>query len=269
MWGSPYLAAQAAYLEHLGTAPGAEARAIEGLYAVRTRVRSNAENGVLSGADAQVTPALAERLAGWFAEWDVPASWLAAEGPARREAAVTLEVAGYRPERAAWEMRADVAALDLDAAIPDARVRIERIASVRALAAWLDVAGACLWFESSEGRSALHDLYAGLGFASSAPLRHYVAVRGDTAVGMASAFFAGTTVVLASLAVLPTARREGIGRTLARARLREARGCGCAVAVLAPSPDGAELYESLGFESHQTPPDRWFYAPFRRVEAES
>ena len=82
---------------------------------------------------------------------------------------------------------------------------------------------------------------------------------------MASAFYAGGgTVMLTALAVLPDSRRQGIGRALALARLQEARKRQCELAVLAPSPDGAKLYETLGFETHPQPPDRWFYLPASR-----
>ena len=66
---------------------------------------------------------------------------------------------------------------------------------------------------------------------------------------MASAFSAGDAIVLAAVAVLPAARRRGVGRALALARLREAREHGCELALLSPTPDGSELYETLAFES--------------------
>jgi GNAT superfamily N-acetyltransferase len=231
-WGSPYLAAQAAWLQHLGSAPGAEVSGGEGLYAVRTRVTSNSENGVLADATAPVTCAQAERLAAWFAEWRVPSSWLCAERGDHGAVAAKLEAAGYRPERSAWEMRASVGALAALPAVALPGVRLAPVSSERTLGAWLDVAGAGGWFES------------------------------EAAVGMASAFFTEKTVVLTSVSVLPSERRRGIGRALALERLREARERGCELAVLGSSPDGAALYETLGFESHPQPPDRWFYAPF-------
>ena len=259
-WGSPYLGAHAAYLRLLGSAPGVEARESDGVYAVRTRVQSNSENVVLSGADAQVTPALAAELAGWFAEWELPASWICAEGPRREQAVAALESAGYKAERAGWEMRARISSLDLGST-GGAGVRIERVSTPRGLEDWLDVAGACGWFEGDPGRVAMRDHYAGLGLGEQAALRHYVARRAGVPVGMASAFFGGEAIVLAAVGVLPDLRRQGIGRALALLRLREARDRGCRLALLAPSPDGDALYETLGFESHRQPPDRWFHAP--------
>ena len=122
------------------------------------------------------------------------------------------------------------------------------------------MASACEWIETTSGRAALHELHDALAHGAGAAFCLYVAWQGSDAVGMASAFY-GTDVLLTAVAVVPDARRRGIGRTLAIERLAEARRRGCELAVLAATPDGGELYETLGFTSHRTPPSRWFYAP--------
>ena len=110
-------------------------------------------------------------------------------------------------------------------------------------------------------RTAWRSLQVGLALDRSAPSRLYVAVRDGRPVGLASAFFGEEIALLTTVAVLERERRRGVGRSLALARLREARERGCTRAVLDPSPDGAKLYETLGFETHRQPPDRWFYLP--------
>jgi predicted N-acetyltransferase YhbS len=112
---------------------------------------------------------------------------------------------------------------------------------------------------------ALKELRLGLAAAEPARMVHFVAWKGSSPVGMASAFFAGETVLLASLAVPPSERRQGVGSALTLARLKEAAARGCDLAVLAPTPDGAELYEALGFEHHPLPRDHWFYLPVAGV----
>jgi GNAT superfamily N-acetyltransferase len=247
------LDAHAAYLRHLGTAAAAEVLGDgDGVYAVRTAVASNGENGVLSSGP--VAADTVWRVCAWFAEGRVPASWLTEDD---RSTAV-LEAAGCTAERSAVEMRAAVRDVPAGGA---AGVAVEPVASERGLEAWLDVAGACGWFENEQERRALNDLYGGIGLPASSPFRLWLARHGDVPVGMAAAFHAGVTVLLSAVAVLPAARRRGIGRALALARLRDARDGGCETAVLAPSPDGAALYRSLGFETHPQPPDRWFYLP--------
>ena len=135
------------------------------------------------------------------------------------------------------------------------------VASERDLDAWLDVAGACGWHENAADRLAWRTLFLDLGLAPSAPIRLYVALRDNRAVGMASAFYAGTLALLTTVAVPVDERRRGIGRALASMRMSEACERGCNTAVLAPTPDGARLYEALGFETHRQPPDRWLYLP--------
>jgi hypothetical protein len=63
-------------------------------------------------------------------------------------------------------------------------------------------------------------------------------------------------------AVLPEARRRRIGRALALTRLQFGGENQCTRAILAPSPDGAELWRSLGFVESRQPRNRWFYLPF-------
>jgi len=260
-WASPYLAAQAAYLRHLGTAPVAEVVERGGVYAVRTGIASNTENGVVSACDVPVAEVVARETLAWMNERALPASWLCAEGEGLAETARVLEAAGCEPESAAWEACGVIDELALDRlAAPDA-IRVTAVASERELDAWLDVAGGCGWFDTQAGRVSWKNLHLSLGGAPSAPSRLYVAFRGDMPVAMASAFLAGEIVLLTAVGVLVHERRRGVGRLLALTRLRDARESGCTIAVLAPSPDGAKLYNALGFETHQQPGDRWFYLP--------
>jgi GNAT superfamily N-acetyltransferase len=260
VWASPYLAAQAAYLRHLAGAPASEVFEQRGVWAVRTGVSSNTENGVLSDDGANVAGDVVRKLTEWFAEWGVPASWICAEGAERLRTAAVLESAGWEPERNAREMRAAVPALVHADPAPEG-VRLERVTSVPRLDEWLDVAAACGWFETDAEREAMRVLQLDAGLAPTGPLRLYLARQEGSPVGMAAALYSGTTALLIANAVLASSRRSGIGSALARTRLREARAEGCELAVLAPSPDGAKLYESLGFETYSQPSGRWFYAP--------
>jgi GNAT superfamily N-acetyltransferase len=253
------LAAQGAYLRHLALAPSARAVEADGVYAVRTGIASNTENGVVSGGATPLAPEAVRELISWFDEARVPASWLLAEGEARAANAEVLERAGCRPERGAVEMSGVIEELEL-AQMP-AHVRSAPVEDTRGLDAWLEVAGACGWFETPAERSSWQDVLADLRDAEPAALRLYVARRDDAPVGMAAAFFTPDAVLLSAVGVLAHERRRGIGRSLATTRLEEAKERGCSLAVLAPSPDGKKLYESLGFETRPQPDDRWFYLP--------
>jgi GNAT superfamily N-acetyltransferase len=258
-WASPYLAAQAAYLRHVGTAPVAEVLEREGVYAVRTGVASNSENGVVSAGNAPVGADVAHDVIGWLNERKLPASWLCAEGQACAETTRNLEDAGCQLDRGSWEMRVGLNQLDLDAWQVPVDARIAPVASERDVEVWLDIAGECGWFETEAERRAWEELHLGLALRRSAPSRLYVAFCRERAVGMASAFYGKEIVLLTAVGVLAGERRKGIARSLVLTRLREARDRGCKVAVLAPSPDGAKLYQALRFETHPLPADRWFY----------
>src|SRR5262245_24141380 len=106
-WASPGLAAQAAYFRHLGSAPGADVVEHDGVYAVRTRISSNTENGVVGVRT--VSEELVEALVAWLG--DMPASWLCSEGAEGN--AHALVKAGCRPDNDAWEMRGPVGAVEV------------------------------------------------------------------------------------------------------------------------------------------------------------
>jgi GNAT superfamily N-acetyltransferase len=260
-WASPYLASQGAYLRHIGTAPIAEVDERDGVYAVRTGIASNTENGVVSAGDVPVTEAVVRKTLAWMNERMLAASWLCAEGRGREATARVLIAAGCEPERAAWETVGVIDRIDFDQCSLPAGVRVMHVSSSRELDAWLDVAGGCGWFETEPERARWKELHLGLGSAPSAPNLLYVAFRHDIPVGMASVFLAGETALLTAVGVLDHERRKGVGRALALTRLRSARERGCSMAVLAASPEGARLYKTLGFETHAQPEDRWFYLP--------
>jgi GNAT superfamily N-acetyltransferase len=261
-WGELAIAAQRRRFEHLATAPVAETRGGPGVLAVATGVSSNTENGVVC---SELDPATADgtiaELVGWFRARRLPASWLCEEDVEPRDLRERLVAHGCRPERTGVDMGARLVAAGDERIGRPAGVAIARVGNTRRLDEWLEVAAACELCVDDADRSARRRLYLSLGLERDRPLRHYVASRGRTPVGLASLFLAGETAVLEQVAVVPEARRRGIGRALARMRLVIARRAGCRHAVLAPSPEGAALYRSLGFTTSPTPPDRWFYLP--------
>jgi GNAT superfamily N-acetyltransferase len=227
--------AEAAYLRYLGDR--FETLELDGVYAVKSGLSSNTENGAVSAG-----PVGAE-TAGAVLDWlgGVPASWIAFD-PSAGE---VLVAAGCTPEADAWQMEAPLDALDLSATPHE-------VESGTVLERWLDVHTQCDWFDDVDAARRVYGALQGDRF------RLYVCDG-----GAASAFFMETTVLLTSVAVVPDARRRGIGRALAVARLREARERGCTTALLAPSPDGAKLYASLGFALGRQPAGHWFYCPTR------
>ena len=117
-------------------------READGFHAVRTGVRSNGMNGATS---TRFDPASASSLVSdtidWFRESKLPATWLCAE--AADALGSVLIAAGCKAETAAWEMRAQLADLDLGAA-PQEAAEVRRVLSERDLDGWLAVAAECL-----------------------------------------------------------------------------------------------------------------------------
>jgi GNAT superfamily N-acetyltransferase len=224
---------QAAYLRKLASV--GESRKVAGALAVRTGIASNTENGVVSTAaelDGRVVADLLHWLRG------IPASWIALDpaiGPA-------LLAAGCTPEENAWNMSAEITR------VAEPLHPVWTVDSDVDLDMWLGIVRECGWFDE-------------VGPAR----RVYRAMRYDglylSEGGAASAFFTPPTVLLNAVAVLPRLRRRGIGRALALARLRDAKARSCTTAILAPSPDGRKLYESLGFHPEVQPRRHWFYLP--------
>jgi GNAT superfamily N-acetyltransferase len=269
-WGELALAAQRRRFEHLATAPVAETLRRPGLLAVATAVASNTENGVVcSGLEETSADSAIEDVVGWFRARRLPASWLCDDDVEPADLRERLVRHGCRPERDAVEMGSTLVAGDDERVGRPPGVAIARVGDPRRLDAWLEVASACELAADDEDRRARRRLYLSLGLERDRLLRHYVASRGRTPVGLASLFLAGETAMLEHVTVVPDERRRGIGRALARARLVVARRAGCRYAVLAPSPEGAALYGSLGFTAAPTPPDRWYYLPLDQPSVDS
>jgi ribosomal protein S18 acetylase RimI-like enzyme len=109
-------------------------------------------------------------------------------------------------------------------------------------------------FGSSHARELAYTAERWQFFADQVDAATYVAVEGDTAVGMAGGFVPETDVVMLwGMWVAPEARGRGLARTLVEAVLAWARERGAAEVVLEVTDTeraapAAALYRSLGFE---------------------
>ena len=210
-------------------------------------------NGVVSVRGADVSSTLAAALVGWFAETRTPASWLAERADRRLTQVLVAE--GASPERSGrWSGCA------MPAAIPAAvrEVDIVRVTTESDLASWLDVAAACGWILSAQGREARRRLYSELVLGHDAALRNWLAVVVDVPVGFASSYVADGVADLCNLGVLASQRRYGIGRAMTAARIADAAKTATTV-VSAPSHDGWLLQRSLGFRNVPVVADTCFY----------
>lgn len=244
-----------ARLEVFAESSHSDVRRGERWFAVATGVSSNDMNGVVSAGP--VSDADADQLIAWFRDRDLPASWWTKE-PDDRLTAVLLE-RGAQPERTGW-WAGRAGGVGSEDGAPPPGVVVRRVASAADLDQWLDVAGACGWIDDEDDRAARAALYLSVGLDHPG-LGHWLALRDGTAIAMASSFVHDDVIDLCNLAVVDDERRRGVGTALALERLRHGGGCAAGLAVAALSPDGWELYRTIGFESVPVVPDLQFYLP--------
>jgi ribosomal protein S18 acetylase RimI-like enzyme len=256
-------AAAAARLRRYAGCAAAQSRAGDGWLAVATGARSHDMNGVVSEAGAALPEGLVDELLAWFADLELPASWLVeGEGDDPALAAVLAERGARSEDSRSWAGRRiddDLFAVLVEGDV-GSDVVITRVRTSDELDEWLGVAGRCGWLVDDRDRRARRRLHLSIGL-DDGDLVHWVARRDGRAVAMASAHVIGTVVDLCNLAVVDRERRQGIGRALAGERIRTARERGATTIVSALSPDGWKLYEPLGFRSVGVTPGRWFHLP--------
>jgi ankyrin repeat protein/GNAT superfamily N-acetyltransferase len=242
-------AASVAYLRHLATSPLARTRPCGDGFAVITGVEDNTENGVVcSHLDGAV-----EEVVAWMG--GVPAQWLTAGDELRDQ----LMAAGASPERSAVVMGAELEHV-VDGAPPPG-VTVEPVRDAAALAEWMAVAGEAALDAPADQRERRAAIVASLGLGADAPLQLRLARRDGRAIGIASFFVDGETVLGQHLGVLGAERRGGVGRALAQACAREARAMGARVAVLGPTPETIAFHRLIGAVLRPALRDRAFYLP--------
>lgn len=92
----------------------------------------------------------------------------------------------------------------------------------------------------------------------------WVALQGDAVVGTVSAFPKGEGLYIRSMAVLPTARGQGIGELLLRYAESFASAHGCKYLFLSTTPfliRAIRLYEQYGFRRSSEGPDDLYGTP--------
>ena len=78
---------------------------------------------------------------------------------------------------------------------------------------------------------------------------------------MAAFLLDGDNVSLRHLAVLPGARRAGVGQALGARVAAEARRAGARTATLGPTPESIPVYRGWGFVLRRALRDRVLYLP--------
>jgi predicted GNAT family acetyltransferase len=152
--------------------------------------------------------------------------------------------------RGLWSIRNEGMAADLFAlneAIPaPAGLRIERVADEATFKTWLSLNTSIFGF-SRELEAEFYNAYTRLGFASDAPLQHYLGTLDGKPVASSSGMLDGNVIGLYNVGVVFSARGQGIGAAITLHPLRVAREAGYRVGVLQATRMGHGLYSRLGF----------------------
>lgn len=130
---------------------------------------------------------------------------------------------------------------------------VRRVETERDLAAWEEI-----WTGEAPNPATLRAL-ASAGLGTKRTVHHLLAEVDGVAVGCGAAVVAGRTLAVEHIVTVASHRRRGIGSQLTAAALAVGRGHGARHAILTASPDGAGIYERLGFERRE--PVRRFVAP--------
>jgi GNAT superfamily N-acetyltransferase len=123
---------------------------------------------------------------------------------------------------------------------------VGRVRGPSALASWVDVVGRAFDDPGFADRPSVGG-FRRYGFADDAPFRHYLFKLERSPVGAATLSLGAGVAGLGNIAVVPDARRRGVGAAVAAAALREARDLGVRIGALSADPLGVGLYRRLGF----------------------
>jgi GNAT superfamily N-acetyltransferase len=241
-WEALYAEAHAERFRFLAGA-GEGFRRGHGVLAVATGELSNIDNGIVLERDDVDEQTIAELVA-WFR---APASLICSGFEASEELRARLGRAGLREETTGVTTGADLRDLPLLEPVAPEGISIGQAVTADDRQDWLRVASETGLFEEHDRRLL--------------PLRHWVARRGSRPVGLATAFFTSSTVLLEHVAVIEEERRKGIGTALALVRLHEARRFGCSLAVFGTTLESEALFRPLGFTTEPVQGRRWFYLP--------
>lgn len=136
---------------------------------------------------------------------------------------------------------------------PWAAAVVRPVETERDLAAWEEI-----WTGEAPNPATLRAL-ASAGLGANRTVHHLLAEVDGVAVGCGAAVVAGRTLAVEHIVTVASHRRRGIGSQLTEAALAVGRSHGARHAILTASPDGAGIYERLGFERRE--PVRRFVAP--------
>jgi GNAT superfamily N-acetyltransferase len=134
----------------------------------------------------------------------------------------------------------------IEAPAPDAAVAIEPVEDAATLTAWSRVLCDSFGAPPPFGE-AFVDLASAIGLGSRSPFRHFLARVNGQPAATGSLFLGAGVAGIYDVSTVPEHRRRGIGASITRAAMQEARALGYRMAILHSSALGAGMYRGLGF----------------------
>lgn len=128
---------------------------------------------------------------------------------------------------------------------------IKRVSNPGELKKWVHPIAATFEFPDTVTRLYVEAL-ADQGFDENGQWQHYAAYLDGEVVGASSMFLGAGVAGIYNVAVLPSARRKGVGTALTQAPLSNARARGYRVGILHSTDEGFNLYQRIGFKEYCT-----------------
>lgn len=240
-------ACEAELYRFLGRSPKAELDESSGLMRFSCAIPWAVFNGVFRTnlTPGRVDAAIEETIA-YFGSRDVPAfSWWLAPDMQPADLGAHLESHGFTLRTGGSGMAIDLAKVNEEPISP-ASLSIQVVGDERTLRQWAFISAGCFGLQDFEDYC--FDLWMDLGF--DLPIRHYLGLLNGEPVATSTLFLAAGVAGIYNVAVLPDARRQGIGAAITLAPLRDARAQGYRVGVLGASEMGYNVYRRVGFQEY-------------------
>jgi GNAT superfamily N-acetyltransferase len=179
---------------------------------------------------------------------NLPLTWWV--GPSSEPASLgtRLTKTGFSHTRDLFGMGVELSKLEMTREAANVNVDFEEIETPAQLDEWMQVYVAGFKTSTAAARET-HDKIKGLRFRQGSKWHHYTARENGRLVAISSLFISNEIGGLYNLAVLPEARRRGIGSALSLKTFEQAEKLGCRIGILqTSSPEAIRVYHRLGMD---------------------
>ena len=229
--------------------PGLEFRVEDDRIYTISNVRSPIFNNIVRATfDAERGDESIDRALLPFRERNVPAYWWVGRSSRPGDLGSRLTAHGLTTAFIVPALAADLQRLPEDISAPAGLV-VEEVSHARAFDQWLKFSSASMDLPPA-AIGPWTELHSAIGFGSSGPLRHFLALLGGEPAAAASLFTGSGIAGMANLVTKKEYRRKGIGSALTVTVLKAARSSGFRVGALHSTAEAAGMYRRLGFREY-------------------